>query len=359
MLAYLGKYFPKMPSLLSASIETVDPESIVLAHSGDSYQLVTGAVEALGGMGRFVKPGDSVLIKPNASFNFEPERATTTNPEVASAVINLCYEAGASEVILADRVIHTPTSRTVVTNGLKAAAENAGAEFRVLDAFREFQEVPIEGSQVLDDVYVSNLCIDSDVLINLPIFKHHIATGSTIGMKSMMGLIWDRQEFHRRGLEECIADVGLVIQPDLTIVDVTRALMTGGPDGPGEVIEPGQVIAGTDPVAVDVAALSIGDSLGYRDFQLDGVRNRYINLGIELGLGDGDPDSVASKTVIVDTSGVQVETPTVIDNTGTQTSTGVPDWLPFASISAVTALAGVAAMFYSKRRERVGQGEGS
>jgi uncharacterized protein (DUF362 family) len=300
MLAYLGKYFPKMPSLLSASIETVDPESIVLAHSGDSYQLVTGAVEALGGMGRFVKPGDSVLIKPNASFNFEPERATTTNPEVASAVINLCYEAGASEVILADRVIHTPTSRTVVTNGLKAAAENAGAEFRVLDAFREFQEVPIEGSQVLDDVYVSNLCIDSDVLINLPIFKHHIATGSTIGMKSMMGLIWDRQEFHRRGLEECIADVGLVIQPDLTIVDVTRALMTGG-----------------------------------------------------------DPDSVASKTVIVDTSGVQVETPTVIDNTGTQTSTGVPDWLPFASISAVTALAGAAAMFYSKRRERVGQGEGS
>jgi uncharacterized protein (DUF362 family) len=172
-------------------------------------------------------------------------------------------------------------------------------------------------------------------------------------MKNLMGLIWDRRAIHRGGLEECIADLCLVIKPDITIVDATRALMTNGPDGPGNVVEIGQVIAGTDPVAVDVAALSLGKSLGYEDFSLNGVRNRYVNIGAELGIGDGNPESVASKTIVLDAGEEQIETPIGPADREEPNRMVIPDWLPFASLSVASVAAGIAAMYYSKRRERI------
>jgi hypothetical protein len=164
-----------------------------------------------------------------------------------------------------------------------------------------------------------------------------------------MGLIWDRQAFHRQGLEECIADLSLLIKPDITVVDATRALMTRGPRGPGDVVEIGKIIAGTDPVAVDVAALSIGKSLGYNDFNLNGVRNRYIDVGAELGIGDGNPESVAAKTFTLDVS----ESPIVPVEIEEPSKTVIPDWAPFAALSAASVAMGITALFYTKRRRKI------
>ena len=353
LLALMVKNIHGTSRFLRAVETSIDPKSVVITHNGTPLSLVKGAIDALGGMDKFVGQGDSVLIKPNASFNKNPEQATTTNPEVASAVINLCYQEGASEVFLADHVIQTPADRTIQTNGLKDAAEKSGAEFVLLKSLTDFENIKVERSKVLREVDVASLYFDCDVLINLPILKHHSATGSTIGMKNLMGLIWDRSTIHRGGLEECIADLSLVIKPDITIVDATRALMSNGPDGPGNVVEIGQVIAGTDPVAVDVTALSLGKSLGYEDFSLNGVRNRYVNIGAELGIGDGNPESVASKTIVLDVGEEQIDTHIGPAEEEEPSRIVIPDWLPFASISAASVAAGIAGMYYSKRRERI------
>jgi uncharacterized protein (DUF362 family) len=353
LLALFGKTFQWTPLFLRATYTSIDPESVVITQNGTTTELTKAAVNALGGMNRFVSSGEKVLIKPNASFNNDPENASTTNPQVASTVIDLCFQAGASDVFLADHLLQTPASRTLTRNGLKDAAENFGAQFIVLERASDFENVEVPGSRVLLEVDVASLYFECDKFINLPVMKHHSSTGTTLGMKNLMGLIWNRSAFHRDGLHECIADLSLVIKPDLTIIDATRALMTNGPRGPGEVVEIGKVIAGTDPVAVDVAALSIGSSLGYRDFNLNGTRNKYINVGAELGIGDGNQASVASKTVELDVSEVFADTPIEPVNGEDPNRMILPDWLPFASLSAATAVIGAAALFYSRRRERV------
>jgi uncharacterized protein (DUF362 family) len=355
LLTLLRGNIPSNSPLLRVTEATIDPDSVVIAQNGDPINLVNSTFDALGGIDRFVKKGNRVLIKPNASFNYNPERATTTNPEIASAVVDICYQAGASEVFLADNILMTPASRTISTNGLKDAAEKHHAEFTVLERASDFRKVEIEGSKVLKEVDVASLYFECDVFINLPILKHHSSTGSTLGMKNLMGLIRDRQALHRNGLEECIAELSIAIKPAVTIIDATRALMTNGPRGPGDVKKIGQIIAGTDPVAVDVAALLIGKSLGYDDFSLNGIRNRYIDVGAELGIGDGNPESVAAKTVIIDADSDQRINPTELVNI--ESRKGLPNWAPFAALSAASAALGFAAFQYSKRRGKIGQEE--
>ena len=322
---------------------TPGADSVIVAGNGTTAELVSGVLEALGGMDRFVEPGDRVLIKPNASFSVAPNMGANTSPEVASAVVRLAFDAGASQVILADHTINKPGAITVQINGLKEATEGCGGEFAVLQKASDFEPVEIEGGSVLMKVDVAKLYNECDVLINLPVMKHHEATGSSVGLKNLMGLVYDRTVFHREGLDTCIAELSLSIRPDVTIVDATRTLMSNGPRGPGELVEMGKVVAGTDPVAVDVACLALGSSMGYDDFNLK-TRNAYIGIASQLGIGDGDPVSVLSKTFDVDVKeGVG---PCIVGN-GTQK---MPEWVPYAFISAASVGLGLAAMVYDRRK---------
>jgi len=334
-----------------------DHNSVVVASNGTPSELVSGALDALGGIDGFVGPGDVVLVKPNASFAYGPERATNTSPEVASAVASLCFQAGASRVIFADNILMKPASVALAANGLREAVEGCGAEFIVLGERADFEPVEVEGSSVLRRVDVAKLCGESDVIINLPVMKHHSSTGSTISMKNLMGLVHDRSAFHRKGLHECIAELSLAVRPDLTIVDATRALMSNGPRGPGDVVEFGKVVAGADPVAVDVASLALGSSMGYGEFGLDGVRNRYVDIAASLGIGDGDPESVAAKTFELDVAGGGGDMVTPGEETEGMGRAKTPVWAPYASLSAASIALGLAALLYSRRKARVAQEE--
>lgn len=339
-------------------LPTTSNNSIIVASNGLPEELVNGAFESLGGVDHFVSSGDKVLIKPNASFAYGSERATNTSPQIARAVGNLCFHAGASEVIFADNVLMKPGSVTVKTNGLKQAAEGCGGEFVVLEKKSDFELVRIEGSTVLEQVEVAKLYNDCDVFINLPVMKHHSGTYSTVAMKNLMGLVYDRSAFHRKGLNECIAELSLAIRPDVVIVDVTRALLSNGPKGPGDVKEIGKVVAGVDPVAVDVSCLALGLAMGYKDFSLDGVRNRYIDLAAGLGVGDGDPSSVAAKTFDLDVANSQSQSVIVpTDDDFERGKAKLPAWMPYASLSAVSIAIGFAAILYSRRRVRVARKE--
>jgi len=329
----------------STAQSTPGSGSIVIARNGTPSELVSGAVKSLGGMDTFVGAGDVVLLKPNASFSVPAGTGANTSPGIASTVARLAFEAGASKVIMADHTINKPGALTVQINGLREAAEGCGAEFLVLQQESDFETMDLDQARTLRKVDVAKAYTESDVLINLPVLKHHDATGSSVGLKGLMGLVYDRTVFHRDGLDATIADLSLGIRPNLTIVDATKTLVTNGPRGPGELVDIGKVVAGVDPVAVDVASMALAYSLGYADFGIDD-RNAYVRIAGELGVGESDPSSVLAKTFEVD---VKEE---VSPSEPSTKKAGMPAWMPYASLSVASVALGLAAMIYDRRKTR-------
>ena len=150
-----------------------------------------------------------------------------------------------------------------------------------------YREIKVPQGKVLDRVEVIKEVLDSDVLISLPQAKSHSATGVSMGIKGLMGLIWDRWSFHAKyNIDQALADLATVIKPQLTILDATRALVTGGPGGPGEVVKPNLVIAGTDPVAVDSYGVTVAPWYGQ---QFKGRQVEHLLAAQPAGPGKDRP----------------------------------------------------------------------
>jgi len=209
-------------------------------------------MDAMGGMGRFVKSGDTVLIKPNMSFPNPAEKATTTSPELVEGVIRSCLTAGAKRVLVADHTMRS-SNLCLEWTGIKGVCDRF-REVYLIGASREgmYKEVSLSGTGTLKKTKVLRALLDADVQINLPQMKSHTATTVSLGLKGNMGLIWDRRSFHgSMDLNEAIGDLNTLLKADLTILDGSRVLTAGGPLGPGPVEHLGCLIGGSDPVAVD------------------------------------------------------------------------------------------------------------
>jgi uncharacterized protein (DUF362 family) len=242
---------------------------------------VRAAVKALGGMKRFVQAGDRVVLKPNIAWARTPAQGANTSPEVIVAVAELCLAAGAASVLVIDHTIDAATA-TLDLSGIKAAvAALRETELRAGSAQSQYVSVSVPRGVTLKDEQVLKDVIGADVLINLPTAKVHDATTVSLGLKNMMGAIWNRQAWHAgSNLHQCIADFATAVQPDLIILDATRALLSNGPKGPGRMGHPQQIIAGTDPVAVDAHGVRL---LGF-----DPERVEHLTAARDLGLGSMD-----------------------------------------------------------------------
>lgn len=249
---------------------------------------VRAAVEALGGIGKFVQPGSKVILKPNAAFSQPPEVGATTNPEVVVAVAKMCKEAGAGEIMIVEHTIDWPSIAFAV-NKIEEAARKAGIKLIPANSKAMYRKVDIpEGRRIKSDEVVKYV-FEADVIINLPVCKDHSATGVSLGLKNLMGLNWDRRRFHVLGLHQCIADLATIIRPQLTILDATRCLLTHGPRGPGVVAKNDLIIAGADPVAVDAFGCRL---LGRRPQDIGHVR-----IAHQMGLGESNLGKVKIKQV--------------------------------------------------------------
>jgi len=226
--------------------------------SGEVATATKKVLEAMGGISRFVKKGQRVILKPNMSFSRTPDFGATTHPLVVATVAQACMEAGAQQVLVLDHTLHR-AELCLERTGIREACKNiSGVHVLALQERKFFREIKIPQGKVLESVEVIKDVLDSPVLINIPVAKSHSATGISMGMKGLMGLIWDRESFHSRyNINQAIADLATVIKPQLTILDATRALTSGGPGGPGEVKKPNLIIAGIDPIAVDSYGVSI------------------------------------------------------------------------------------------------------
>ncbi len=257
-----------------------DPKQLVVASGTDPDNLLDRGFNALGGMALLVKKDSLVVIKPNFSVPRAPEVAATTKPALVGALVKKCLAAGAREV----RVIDHPftNSRMCLQNtGMKEAVEGAGGKILTLDQANDtyYRKVNING-EILKTALYSKDALEADVLINFPVLKHHSTTKITMGLKNMMGLVWDRGVFHSTDLLQSIADLASFRKPHLTILDATRGITDNGPSGPGTIREWNQLVLGTDPVAVD--------AYGAELFGLNPAKLGYLTAAARSGLGEMD-----------------------------------------------------------------------
>lgn len=266
-----------------------DLPELVVAQGQAPSAIVRRAIEELGGMGRFVARGETVVIKPNVAWDRLPEQAATTNPEVVAELVRLCRAAGAGSVIVTD-VSCNEAAACFDRSGIGRAARAAGAEV-VLPERRLFTEVDLQGA-TLRGWPVLEPFLEADKLINVPIAKHHGLTGVTLGLKNWYGMIGgDRGRLHQR-IHESICDLAAFAKPTLTVLDAYRVLVRGGPTGGSleDVELKGTVVAGTDGVAIDAYAAKAW-------WDLDLPRLRFLRLAAERGIGRADFAALRTRVV--------------------------------------------------------------
>jgi uncharacterized protein (DUF362 family) len=271
-----------VPAFSNAAAEEAD----LVVISGEPAAAARKALEALGGLSRFIKKGQKVIIKPNMSFARTPEFGATTHPLVVAAVAQACTEAGAREVLVLDHTLQR-AELCLDRSGIRDACKSLpGVHVLALQDRKFFQEIKIPQGKVLERVEVFKDILDNAFLINIPVAKSHSTTGVSLGLKGLMGLIWDRESFHSQfNINQGIADLATVIKPQLTILDATRAMVSGGPGGPGDVKKLNLVIAGTDPVAVDSYGVGIAPWYG-QNFK--GRQVEHLLVSHQRGLGKID-----------------------------------------------------------------------
>jgi uncharacterized protein (DUF362 family) len=276
-------------SVSPSFLEAKDEYDLVVV-SGDPGPATRKALEALGGISRFVKKGQSVILKPNMSFANTPDRGSTTHPVVVATVAQACMEAGALQVVVLDHTLQRAELCLERTGIREACKQINGVHVMTLQDKKFFREIKVPQGKVLERVEVMKDILEGQVLINLPVAKSHSATGVSLGLKGLMGLIWDRESFHSQyNINQAVADLATVIKPHLTILDATRALASGGPGGPGDVKKPNLIIAGIDPVAVDSYGVGIVPWYG-QNFK--GRQVEHILLAHQRGLGKIDTDQL-------------------------------------------------------------------
>ncbi len=266
------------------------PELVVVRGESPAG-LVRATIDSLGGIGRFVSPGEVVVVKPNIGWDRAPEFAATTNPDILAEVVRLCRAAGAGRVIVTD-VSCNDARASFERSGIAAAATAAGA-IVILPEPQRFVTADLRG-EVLTEWPVLEPFVTADKVINVAIAKHHSLTGVTLGMKNWYGVIGgQRNRLHQR-INESLVDLTAFIVPVLTIIDGYRVLMRNGPTGgsPADVEERKTVIASADPIAADAYAAR-------RFFELDPLQVPFVRLGEARNLGKAlvDPSRIAERAV--------------------------------------------------------------
>jgi uncharacterized protein (DUF362 family) len=228
---------PALPVLTSAT--NVDP---VLA--------LNQALDGIGGIGRFVRSGERVVIKPNVGWDRTPAQGANTNPALVSEMVRLCVDAGASQVTVTDVSCNDPR-RSFLRSGIRDAAETAGARV-MLPAQEDYGEVDLGGA-VLRNWDVLRHFVETDRFINMPVIKHHNLTLCTIAMKNLYGILGGRRNRLHQEIDQSIVDLAAFVRPTLTVVDGTRVLFRSGPQGGSldDVSIENTVLCSTDQVAAD------------------------------------------------------------------------------------------------------------
>ncbi|MCU0934528.1 MAG: DUF362 domain-containing protein [Gammaproteobacteria bacterium] len=278
LLAAAGSAFGR--SALATGAAAPSLPDLVAVRGATPERLFDAGIAALGGMKSFVRPGQTVVVKPNIAWDVPPERAGNTNPQLVRRVVEHCREAGAKAVYVFDYTCDH-WQRTYRNSGIEQAVRDAGGTMAPGNSEGYFQAVRVNGRS-LQDAKEHELILEADVFINVPVLKNHGSATVTCAMKNLMGIIWDRQFWHRSDLHQCIADFAAYRRPTLNVVDAYNVMVRNGPRGVStqDVVRMESLLISTDMVAADTAAAKL--------MSVAPESVRYIPLAATLGVGRSD-----------------------------------------------------------------------
>ncbi len=263
------------------------PPDLAVVEGANYYDAARRAVELLGGMGRFVSRGSKIGLLVNSSFD---RPGTFAKPQIALAVITMCYEAGAAKIVSLEGASRSYWRRATLSGEHEDQVKSVGES-------GEGVEVELQRGVKLKKAEIVRDFLECDVLINIPIFKDHEGTRFTGVLKNIMGATRGstNRYFHKGSgaggyyrdvdfLSQCIADAHLMRKPTLCLGDATETIVTNGPSGPGRLVRPRTVVAGTDGVAVDAYGAGL---IGLRPEAI-----AMIRMAEENGIGTARLDSL-------------------------------------------------------------------
>ncbi|MEJ5264698.1 MAG: DUF362 domain-containing protein [Bacteroidales bacterium] len=263
---------------LNLSKDTYD---LVAVMGGEPDVMFDRAIAAMGGIGKYVKKGMRVVVKPNIGWDKTPEYAANTNPLLVKRIVEHCFQAGAKEVLVFDNTCDQ-WQRCYTNSGIEKAVKDAGGKLIPGNSEGYYHPVNIATGKRLKQTKEHEAILESDVFINVPVLKSHGGATLTIAMKNMMGIVWDRGYWHRNDLHQCIADFASYRKPTLNIIDAYRVMKQNGPKGVSlsDVVTMKSLIISEDIVAADAAAAKL--------FGLNPENVDYIKIAAQMGIGNMD-----------------------------------------------------------------------
>jgi uncharacterized protein (DUF362 family) len=229
---------------------------LAVGRGGSVHERLLKALDALGGLQHFVRPGDIVLLKPNVAFDRSPNLGATSNPETVEALVRmLLVDCRAQEVRVADNPIESPAD-CFAKSGVGQAATRAGGRVYLPDS-NAFRMLHTPGASLIENWWFFNRPLTNvDKVIGVAPVKDHNLCSASMGMKNWYGLLGGRRNQFHQDIHGIVSDLSLMMKPTLTILDGSQILMKNGPTGgdPSNVRSGDAVAAGTDPVAIDAWA---------------------------------------------------------------------------------------------------------
>lgn len=262
-----------------------NPFDMVAVRGGEAEIMFEKAIASLGGMKAFVKKNQTVVVKPNIGWDVTPEKAANTNPNLIAKIVEHCFKAGAKDVFVFDNTCDN-WQKCYTNSGIEKAVKDAGGKIVSGKSESYYQEVKVLKGVKLKNAKVHELILSSDVFINVPVLKSHGGATISIAMKNLMGIVWDREFWHKNDLHQCIADFATYRKPDLNIIDAYRVMKKNGPRGVSveDVVTMKAQIISRDIVAADAAATKL--------FGLEPANIGFITNAEKLGLGTTNLDKL-------------------------------------------------------------------
>ncbi len=264
------------------------PKPDIARVTGADYPvLVRETLDLLGGMKRFVSPGQRVVVKPNIGWDRNPDQAANTHPLVVRTLVEMACEADAGEVLVFDFPCNEKR-RCYNNSGISDALAAIGDKRVKLTHVdkRKFKPTTISDGKSLKEWDIYEDALTADCYINVPVAKHHGLSRLTLGLKNSMGVIGGRRGGLHHNLGQNLADLATVVRPSLTVIDATRILLDNGPQGGSldDVRKMDTLLASTDPVAADALATTL--------FDLDPKAIASTVAAYQMGLGEMHPDTM-------------------------------------------------------------------
>ncbi|MDR2361748.1 MAG: DUF362 domain-containing protein [Prevotellaceae bacterium] len=286
----------KPNALFGASTLAPATTDLVAVMGGEPEAMYAKAIAAMGGMSKYVKKGQRVVVKPNIGWDKKPELAANTNPSLVAAIVKDCLAAGAAEVGVFDHTCDT-WLKCYKNSGIEDAVKESGGKMLFAHEERYYREVAIPNGKRLKKAKVHEAILDYDVWINVPVLKNHNGAKMSISMKNTMGIVWDRGYWHANDLQQCIADFATFRKkPALNIVDAYRVMTKNGPQGRSvsDVQLAKALFVAVDTVAVDTAALKFFHQYNSK---MTLEEASHIKLGEQLKAGTTDIDKLTIQRI--------------------------------------------------------------